>query len=537
LSRLRDIQADYNIMPAEKMDELLFNAFEQSLGKETRERIRRQLENYDYYEGKQHRDEYGRLVKAEELPRPPGLDYDPTRYATNYFKAIVDRKARWQMGGKHGISVPRRQIDDIEEVLAEGYEPSEEQRKENERAENYERLLYRLWDENRMRARLVQAARDRLIADRVVCKIVYNDRTGKLRWIFRPDNEYIPVYSEDDFEDLIGAHFIKGVKYELSNGEEVNAIRKQTYTLENGRAFVEEAIYRESDLELLETIQEKTNLGLDFIPVQEFPVNELLSETLGDSEISALREQNDVLNQMNEDAIDSLKFEMFEITAITNAAPGAADGFVKAPGAVVEVQSHGDSKSADVKNVSGNFGWKEAFKDQYMRVKGAMHEISGLPQIVPQELNFGGLNGEALQVLFHDIITDTEEHWLSWGYNLSELHEKSIRYLQARVRRPNFGYDKDTVINIGNNYDNEMRFVLPLPDNRKELVELLEMETLAGFESVKGAMERLGVENIQAKQQEIESERNKRRSGSVASYGENEEDIDGELGGGEGFGE
>ena len=165
-----------------------------------------------------------------------------------------------------------------------------------------------------------------------------------------------------------------------------------------------------------------------------------------------------------------------------------------------------------------------------MRVKSAMHEISGLPQIVPQELNFGGLNGEALQVLFHDIITDTEEHWLSWGYNLAELHEKSIRYLQARVHRSNFGYDKQTVIEIGDNYANEMRFVLPLPDNRRELVELLELETLAGFESTKGAMERLGVENIQAKQQEIESERSRRRNSSVASYGEEVEggEADGE---------
>ena len=264
--------------------------------------------------------------------------------------------------------------------------------------------------------------------------------------------------------------------------------------------------------------------------MQEFPVNELLSETLGDSEISALREQNDVLNQMNEDAIDSLKFEMFEITAITNAAPGSADNFVVAPGSVVEIQSQGDTKSADIKKVTGSFGWKEAFKDQYMRVKGAMHEISGLPQIVPQELNFGGLNGEALQVLFHDIITDTEEHWLSWGYNLAELHEKTIRYLQARVTRPRFAYDKNAVINIGDNYDNEMRFVLPLPDNRKELVELLEMETLAGFESTKGAMERLGVENIQAKTQEIESERSKRRNSSVVSYGE---EVDEEVGGGD----
>ena len=101
---------------------------------------------------------------------------------------------------------------DPEEVLREDYMPSEAQRKENERAEKFERLLYQLWDENKMRAKLIQAARDRLIADRVVCKIVYNDRTGKLRWIFRPDNEYIPIYSDDDFEDLIACHFVFPIK-------------------------------------------------------------------------------------------------------------------------------------------------------------------------------------------------------------------------------------------------------------------------------------------------------------------------------------
>ena len=51
-------------------------------------------------------------------------------------------------------------------------------------------------------------------------------------------------------------------------------------------------------------------------------------------------------------------------------------------------------------------------------------------------------------------------------------------------------------------------------------VELLEMETLAGFESTKGAMERLGVENVEAKLQEIESGSSRRANRSAASYGE-----------------
>lgn len=499
--------ADYNILSAPDMDDLLFSPYQQAIGDETRLRIQRQLENYDYYNGYQHIDpDTGKLVKAADLPRPPGLDYDPTRYATNYFKSFIKRKARWQMGGQHGISVPPRQFDDILDAVKPDYTPSAAQAKENTRAENYERLLYRLWDENKMREKLLQGARDRLIAGRVGAKIVFNPNSGRLRWVFRPDSEIIPVYSDDDFEELRAVHFVKGI---TEDGEEL--IQKQTFSLEAGECYLEEAVYT-YDLEVVRTITERQSMDLDFIPVVLFPVNELSGEDVGNSEIDDMKEQTRVLNAMNEDAIDSLKFEMFPLTAFINVPEGTAERAELAPGAAIEARGTSDGLSPDIKKIESGFRWKEAFKDQYARVKGALHEITSLPQIVPQELNFGGLNGEALHILFHDIIQETEEHWLSWGPRLSELHEKSIRYLQARTERNVFAYDREVVKSIGEDYRNEMRFVLPLPDNRKELVELLTLELGAGLESQSGAMNRLGVENAQAKKQEITNEAREQRA-------------------------
>lgn len=505
--RFTNFVPDYDLLSPEDMDELLFSDYGLALGEETRERIRKQFDNYEYYDGKQHKDESGNLVKAEELPRPAGLDYDPTRYATNYFKAVIDRKARWQMSGEHAIHIPRKRIDDEVEAAQEGYEPSAEQAREHAKADGYEALLKQLWRENQMRTKLLKAARDRLIADRVVCKLVFNQRTGKLKWIWRPDTEYIPVYSDDDFEELIGAYFVRQMMYEVKD-DEVEAVRIQSFKLSEDRTecYLEEAIYSADDLEVLEVITESSPMGLDFIPVVEVPVDELLAGVVGDGEIAHLREQNDILNTMNEDAIDSLKFEMFSMTAIFNASEGTAAKMQVAPGAIIEARNAYEGQSPDIKKVEGGFRWKEAFKDQYARVKGAMHEISGLPQIVPQELNFGGLNGEALRVLFHEIISDTEEHWLTWQYALQELHEKSVRYLQARLGEPNFAYDKDIVRSI-EDYTNEIHFVLPLPDNRKELVDLLGSEIMQDLESKRGAMERLGVDNIDAKIEEIEAEK------------------------------
>ena len=516
------ISSDYHIMEAEDMDDMFFSGYEQALGEETRDRMTKQVENYEYYEGRQHRDDQGNLIDASELERPAELDYDPTRFTTNYFKTVIDRKARWQMSGDHTIHVPREQIDDPLDRIEEGYEPSAEQAKENERAENMEKLLSDLWRENKMRAKLLRAARDRLIADRVVCKIVYNSNTGRLKWVWRPDYEYIPVYSDDDFEELIGCYFVMPRK-EMVNGEEVDAVKIQSYTMLEGEAYLHEGIYEMEDLKLIEELvpsedddlpgtieniegKRHKTLGMDFLPIVEVPVDQLIASASGEGEISDLRSQNDILNQMNEDAVDSLKFEMFPITAVINAPPGTADKMEIAPGAVVEARSTSDGGTPEIRKIESGFGWKEAFKDQYSRVKGAMHEISGLPQIVPQELNFGGLNTEALRILFHDIISDTEEHWLSWGYALAELHEKSIKYLQARLSDSEFAYDKDVVRSI-EDYESEVKFVLPLPDNRKELVNLLTSELSQDLESHAGAMERLGVDNVPAKKKEIANEK------------------------------
>lgn len=517
---VKGISPDYNIMDAVDMDELLFSAYELSLGEETRERMKSQIENYDYYAGNQHKDELGNLVDSDELKRPSELDYDPTRYSTNYFKAIVDRKARWQMSGDHKIKVPREQIDDLAEKSTPDYEPSDEQKAENERAEAHEDLLKTLWQENKMRARVLQVARDRLIADRVPCKIVYNPSTGKLKWVWRPDYEFIPLFSDDDFEELVGGYFIRS-RVEEVNGEEVDAIKVQAYAMYEGEAYLHEAIYEADTLDVIERIKpgkddgvqpvtigdkQYVPLGLDFLPIVLFSIDELVASDLGEGEISELRTQNDILNQMNEDAIDSIKFEMFSMTALINAPAGTAEELDIAPGAVLEARGTTDSQIPDIKKIESGFRWKEAFKDQYMRVKGAMHEISGLPQIVPQELNFGGLNTDALQILFHDIISDTEEHWLSWGYAFEELHEKSVKYLQARTDDAKFSYDKEVVRSI-ENYDSEMNFILPLPDNRDDLVQLLTSEVTNDFESIAGAMERLSVDNVPAKMREIENEK------------------------------
>lgn len=477
-------------MSPEDMDALLFNPFRQAIGKDEHQRLQAQHRNYLYYEGYQHRGPAGELVKAEDLPRPDGLDYDPTRFVSNYARLLVSKKAKWQMSGNHGIDVQVRQVAD---------DGTPEQTAEYERAEALEAIIRRLWRENNAKSRLIQAARDRLIAGRVAAKILYNANTGRLKWVWHPDTETFPVFSEDDFEDLIACHFIR--EKEIDG---ITYYQKQTFEMEDGECRLSEGLY-DAQLKLVKTIMPKASMGLSFLPVVLIPIEDLAGEPALSKEFEDIKTLSAILNQMNEDAIDSLKFEMFGLTAVINAAPGTAAQMEIAPGALIEVAGSGE-KAPDIKKVEGGFRWNEAHNTVIERTKATMYELTSLPQSAIKDLNFGGMNNDAMRIVFHDIIQDTEEHWLTWGPKLVELHEKSIRYLQARaktVRDEDFAYDKSALELIGNNYDHEVKFALPLPDNRKDLIELLSLEMGVGLESQAGALSRAGVENTEAKREEI----------------------------------
>ena len=497
---------DYNLLAPEELTEILKLPIEHAIGNKEVSRINRILAHYDYYDGKQHMDEFGNYVSANEVERPDGMAYSPSRFTTNYFKAFIKRKARWQMGGDHGIAVqPLEQSEDAIE-LAKGHQD----------------LLYELWKHNGLFSDKIRIARDRLIAGQIIAKMTFNPRTGRLHWIWHKATEVFPIYSNDGFNDLIGASIIVPKEDPQDENKTQYWVQRFRMNEEFTDCSFEEVIYDES-LNIVQTLKEETSLGIDFVPIVMFEVRDLRTKDTFNDEIEDMISLTTQLNKMMEDAQDSLKFEMFNTLILSNVEPGTAAGMQVAPGAVLEVNNQTDGKEADAKNLQNSFQWKEAFKDQYNRIKSALHELSGLPQIVPQELNFGGLNDRALQVLYQDAIQETEEHWLSWGDGFKELHEKSVKYLQTRLGSPKFDYDRDLVASI-ENYESEMNFILPLPDDRESLVELLMKETDYNFESNRGALRRLGVQDIEGKVEEMAEERLSRIQ-ALDGYDREEEDY------------
>ena len=472
-----NVVPDYNLLSPLIIEQLLKTPMEQALGSREITRINKIQANYDYYNGKQHYNkDLNVYMYATDDDSWEGRDYPPSRYWVNHFKTFIKRKSRWQMAGKHSINVI----------------PSDDSTEQIEHSKEIEGLLYELWEDNEMDSIKMQVARERLIAGSIACKLSFNQRTGKLHWIWHKATEVFPRYSDDGFEDFIGCDIIKVIE-DPNDPELVNyVVQRFDLDEDTGYCYLNEHIYNQQ-LEVIKTIQENVNLGFDFIPIVIFDVQTLATERSYFEDIEDMKIITKTINEMMEDASDSLKFEMFAMTVIKNADLDEGESLDIAPGAVLKVNGV-QGMPADVETVETSFKYKETFKDQYNRLKSALHEQAGLPQITPTELNFGGMNDRALQVLYQEIIQETQEHWLMWEKDLRELFEKSVRYLQARSSRNKFKYDKKLVDSIGK-FRAEMSFQLPLPDDRHDLVSLLKQELELGLESKKGAMKRLGVKS------------------------------------------
>ena len=481
----------YNVITPQIIDSLLDKDDITGYSHQTQEQIEKILANYDYYNGKQDVDAEGQYIYPTDSIDANGLDYKPTKYWTNYFKAFIKRKSRWQMAGDHGIDV----------------EPLSDDERDVQVAQDAEDLLRKIWKDNKMDAKKMQIARDRLIAGNIAAKLSFNQRTGKLHWIWHKATEVFPIYSQDGFDELIGCDIIVA-RASLKDPEKTEYVR-QTFRLEDDYSdcWFTEKVYNEQ-LEVIEVINDKTYLGFGFVPIVMFRVDALRTETSHFDDLEDMKVLTRILNDMMEDANDSLKFEMFSMTVVKNADLAKDTELKIAPGALLKINASANSSHpADVESVENGFGWKEAYKDQYNRIKSALHELSGLPMIVPQELNFGGMNDRALQVLYQDIIQETKEHWLNWDEDLAELFLKSVMYLQARTKRDKFAYDKNAVNSIDTDeLTVQMKFILPLPDDRENLVDLVTKEVDAGLESRKNAMKRLGVKDAELKEEEIYEE-------------------------------
>ena len=85
------------------------------------------------------------------------------------------------------------------------------------------------------------------------------------------------------------------------------------------------------------------------------------------------------------------------------------------------------------------------------------------------DMNTGGINDMAVQLLFSNIISKTQRSWVIWQSRLQTLNEYILRYMKAREDDSKFKYDKEMLAKVDNYYASKIIFGLPLPQDQKHL--------------------------------------------------------------------
>lgn len=490
------VQGDRNLMnPVE-----IVVPMRAAIGDSEWKRIMEEVRLYERYDGD--------LNVWSDYKKPDNLDYEPTKIELDYPQKIVNTIAAWQFEREPKVTVPPNVIDDPTLMIQPGYEPSEEQKEENSRAKAKERLLSLVWEDNRMHEKLLAAAKDRAISKTgVYARIHYDKRRGEFKIIWHPSTEVITKHSEWDIDQLEEVHFMAWLD------EEQTRMWKLSYYLvwreDVGKydCEIEEAVYN-GDLEKQETRVERSSMDLDFIPVLHVPTEKLSKRTTGYSELEKTIKLSEELDKKMSDYSDALRFEMFAITLLSNVEEDPKNPLQVAPGAKWDLgDGTEDSGEPSAKKLESGFRFKETIEAYLDRLQKRLHEKVEVPMVNTADLNTGGINDMAVQLMFSTIISKTQRSWVVWQSRLQTLNEYILRYMKARQEDPRFKYDKDLLAKVDDYYKSKIIFGLPLPQDQKVLIEQLGDEISNEIESIKGAITRSGKENAEQKFMEIMQER------------------------------
>jgi hypothetical protein len=450
---------DYSV--TERIVDEIYGSRYQFLANAALQRISEINEYYEYYD-----------LEGQYWEMPHTLGYTPTIMPVNLARWFIRKRKGWMFEVAPDVECPPKRVDDTEAMETVGYIPSEAQKAANDSASARESLLYRNWTENRFEEKLLEAGNDFFVGGTVALKLRYLPNKG-IKLNFSPAQEVFPIPSEDDPDSFDAVHFCSY----LDNDK---TIWKQTWELVDGKCYLTEATY-DLKLEPRDVRHNRVDTKLDFIPVLIFPRDCLTGSMYGTSYLRDLIPLFDQYNRSLSDAADSLRFNLFSVIVMLNAAPDSERKLKVAPGAIWNVGGDGP----DVKKLESSFQYAGALADFLTRLENLMHLLADVPDVTPDRIKgFGLVSGVALKLLYSDLVSATQQDWRVWKSRLVLMNEYILRMTET--------YDLDGASDIGGVYDNRIIPHLPLPENIAEQVAVETQKVAAGMQTVRKALIEFG---------------------------------------------
>jgi hypothetical protein len=428
---------------------------------------------------------------------PSKLTYKPSIMPLNLARKLVRTRAAWLFENAPDTEAPPLQVDPPDVMAKADYVKSNGQVEADNRARGKEDILHSIFSANRLDEKLLEAGRDQLIGGTVALRIHHDPARG-IKILFKPVQEVFPVPDPEDPDILEKVHFVSFMDNDKT-------IWKQTWEMVDGQCYLTEGLYNARlDPQKMKYVGKPT--FLDFIPVILIPNDKVAGNVFGTSmlkDLIPLFEQN---SRLMSDASDALRFNMFAITVMLNAAPDSEKEVRVEPHAIWNIQ--GD-ENVDVKKLEAAFQYSNALNEFLQRLDNCIHLIADVPSVTPDDIKgFGLVSGVALKLLYSDLVSATQQSWRVWKSRLMQMNEYIFRMLKAYEGHKNFYY-KDLDLSVIDSYTTRIIPHLPLPENEMEKVNIEVTKLASSLQSVRGALYEIGEKNPERKIAEIIGDRDK----------------------------
>ena len=398
----------------------------------------------------------------EFIPEGTNGDYVPARMKYKLAYSLINKEARFLFANQPDIVINPKGDTGVDLI------------KNKEMLTNMNDLITTVLSRNSFSNILLKAARDCFIGKRVACVVNFNEDTG-VTITFLKSTQFIYELLPNSNGVLSKFVSFSVIKDSLSLSDK--RIFKKRFELIDGKVYIEEYIY-DGSAKLIETVTEKQELKLDFIPAVVIINDGLSNELYGESEVELLMDTELWYTKLSNADNDALRKSMNPTKYVVDMIPSSTQNLSTAAGAFWDLGSDQNLEKpmTDVGMLEPQMHYSEALKTTLDRMKTSGYELLDIPNITNDTLAGIITTGKALKAIYWPLIVRCTEKMSVWGPALQKLADIIIG---GAIAYPNCvkDYISEKITMVP--YEVEVLANTPLPEDEQEekTMDLAEVES------------------------------------------------------------
>lgn len=407
---------------------------------------------------------YYKIYKKGKAFIPEGTngDYVPARMKYKLAYSLINKEARFLFANQPDIVINPKGDTGVDLV------------DDKEMLTNMSDLINTVLSKNSFSNILIKAARDCFIGKRVACVVNFNEDTG-VTITFLKSTQFI--YELLPNSSGVLSKFVSFSIIKDGTSLASKRIFKKKFELVDGVVYIEESIYNGS-AELIETVTERQELKLGFIPAVVIVNDGLSNELYGESEVELLMDTELWYTKLSNADNDALRKSMNPTKYVVDMIPTSTKNLSTAAGAFWDLGSDQNLEKPMTKvgMLEPQMHYSEALKVTLDRMKTSGYELLDIPNITNDTLAGIITTGKALKAIYWPLIVRCTEKMSVWAPALKRLAEIII---SGAIVYPNCvkEYTKEKIKEVP--YEVDVLSNTPLPEDEQEekTMDIAEVES------------------------------------------------------------